>query len=137
MWGALSDERTGLSFIIAAHPHQRSHFWSESRGTCDYVTVPDSRLPFSSPCTTRRARLEIFDPVSTWGPLKILSAESLASERTHRERHLQHLFYRCVTSPLTCLPNRSMATAVCVTYNGTTYIIACGHYTATTVSLAP
>jgi hypothetical protein len=25
MWGALSDERTGLSFTIAAGPHQRSH----------------------------------------------------------------------------------------------------------------
>jgi hypothetical protein len=25
MWGALSDERTGLSFIIAAGPRQRSH----------------------------------------------------------------------------------------------------------------
>jgi hypothetical protein len=26
MWGALSDERTGLSFTIAAGPRQRSHF---------------------------------------------------------------------------------------------------------------
>jgi hypothetical protein len=25
MWGALSDERTGLSFTIAAGPRQRSH----------------------------------------------------------------------------------------------------------------
>jgi hypothetical protein len=25
MWGALSDERTGLSFTTAAGPHQRSH----------------------------------------------------------------------------------------------------------------
>jgi hypothetical protein len=27
IWGALSDERTGLSFMIAAGPHQRSHSW--------------------------------------------------------------------------------------------------------------
>jgi hypothetical protein len=26
MWGALSDERTGLSFTVAAGPHQGSHF---------------------------------------------------------------------------------------------------------------
>jgi hypothetical protein len=26
MWGALSNERTGLSFTIAAGPRQRSHF---------------------------------------------------------------------------------------------------------------
>jgi hypothetical protein len=26
MWGALSDEKTGLSFTIAADSHQRSHF---------------------------------------------------------------------------------------------------------------
>jgi hypothetical protein len=26
IWGALSDERTGLSFTIAAGPRQRSHF---------------------------------------------------------------------------------------------------------------
>jgi hypothetical protein len=27
VWGALSDERTGLSFAIATGPRQRSHFW--------------------------------------------------------------------------------------------------------------
>jgi hypothetical protein len=37
MWGALSDERTGLPFTIAAGPRQRSH----SRE----FTVSDSRLP--------------------------------------------------------------------------------------------
>jgi hypothetical protein len=26
MWGALSDERTGLPFTIASGPRQRSHF---------------------------------------------------------------------------------------------------------------
>jgi hypothetical protein len=54
MWGALSDERTGLSFTIAAGPRQRSH--SRVRVSWDsgpYFTVSDSRLPFSSPPTTR------------------------------------------------------------------------------------
>jgi hypothetical protein len=30
-----------------------------------YFTVSDSRLPFSSPPTTRRATVEVFDPAST------------------------------------------------------------------------
>jgi hypothetical protein len=47
--GALSDERTGLSFTTAAGTRQRSHLRSESRGICNYITVSDSRLPFSSP----------------------------------------------------------------------------------------
>jgi hypothetical protein len=46
IWGALSDERTGLLFTISAGPRQRSNSrapvpW-ESR---PYSTVSDSRLP--------------------------------------------------------------------------------------------
>jgi hypothetical protein len=66
LWGALSDERTGLSFVYAAGPCQRSLYrvrvpW-ESR---PYFTVSDLRFPFSSPPTTRRATVEVFDPAST------------------------------------------------------------------------
>jgi hypothetical protein len=66
MWGALSDERTGLSFTIPAGPRQRRHSrvrvpW-ESR---PYFTVSDSKLPFSWPPTTRRATGEVFDPAFT------------------------------------------------------------------------
>jgi hypothetical protein len=65
IWGALSDERTGL-FAIATGPRQRSHFrvrvpWH----SWQYFTVSDSRLPFSSPPTTRRVTVEVFDPAST------------------------------------------------------------------------
>jgi hypothetical protein len=62
VWGALSDERTGLPFTIAVDPRQCSHsriwvpWYSRS-----YFTVSDSRLPFSSPPTTRRATVEVFD----------------------------------------------------------------------------
>jgi hypothetical protein len=68
IWRALSDERTGLSFTIAAGPRQRSHFrvrfpWD----SWPYFTVSDSRLPFSSPPTTRRVTVEVFDPASTRG----------------------------------------------------------------------
>jgi hypothetical protein len=56
MWCALSEERMGLSFAIATGPRQRSD--SRVRVPWDsrpYFTVSDSRLPFSSPPTTRRA----------------------------------------------------------------------------------
>jgi hypothetical protein len=67
MWGALSDEKTGLPFPIATGPRQRSH--SRVRVPWDsrpYHTVSDSRHPFSSPPTTLRATVEVFDPASTW-----------------------------------------------------------------------
>jgi hypothetical protein len=66
MWGALSDERTGVSFTIAAGSRQRSH--SRVRVRWDsrpYFTVSDLRLSFSSPPTTRRVTVEVFDPAST------------------------------------------------------------------------
>jgi hypothetical protein len=66
MWDALSDETTGLSFTIAPGPRQRSH--SRVRVPWDsrpYFTVSDSKLPFLSPPTARRATVEVFDPTST------------------------------------------------------------------------
>jgi hypothetical protein len=65
MWGALSDERTVLSFTISAGPRQHSNFrvrlpWD----SWPYLTVSVLRLPFSSP-TTRRVTMEVFDPAST------------------------------------------------------------------------
>jgi hypothetical protein len=63
--GALSDERTGLSFTIVAGSRQCSHFrvrilWY----SWPYFTVSDLRLPFSSPPTTRGATVEVFDLAS-------------------------------------------------------------------------
>jgi hypothetical protein len=65
MWGALSDERTGLSFTTASGPRQRSHRIRVPWDTRPYFTASDSRLPFSSPPTTCRATMEAFDPSST------------------------------------------------------------------------
>jgi hypothetical protein len=67
LWGALSDERSGLSFVYAADPCQRS--LSRVRVPWDfrpYFTVSHLRLPYSSPPTTRRVTVEVFDPASTW-----------------------------------------------------------------------
>jgi hypothetical protein len=67
-WGALSDRRTGLSFIHAAGPcqHSLSRVWAPWNSQ-PYFTVSDLRLPFSSPPTTCRVTVEVFDPASTWG----------------------------------------------------------------------
>jgi hypothetical protein len=66
MWGVLSDERTGLSFTIAAGSRQRSHSRVRvPRNSRPYFTVSDSRLPFSSPPTSRRVTVEVFHPAST------------------------------------------------------------------------
>jgi hypothetical protein len=47
MWGALSDERTGLSFTIAAGPPQHSHSRSEYRGTGRHILLSQIRdFPF-------------------------------------------------------------------------------------------
>jgi hypothetical protein len=72
MWGAVSDERTGLSFTIAAGPRQRSH--SQVRVpwySRPYFAGSDSRLPFSSPPTTRKTTVEVFDPASTQDLFKV------------------------------------------------------------------
>jgi hypothetical protein len=82
LWGALSDERTGRSFVYAAGPRQRS--LSRVRVpwiSRPYFAVSVLRLPFSSPPTTRRVTVEVFDPASTrvylvlpTGPFYIASA---------------------------------------------------------------
>jgi hypothetical protein len=80
----------GLSFVSAAGPCQRSLsrvlvLWDLS----PYFTVSDLRLPFSSPPTTRRVTVEVFDPTSTRG-----QADScyIAVARTTQKRQ----FYCCV-----------------------------------------
>jgi hypothetical protein len=66
LWGALSDERTSLSFVYAPDPCQG--ILSRFRVPWDsrpYFTLSELRLPFSSPPTTRRVTVEVFEPVST------------------------------------------------------------------------
>jgi hypothetical protein len=61
--GALSGERTGLSFRIVAGPRQRSHSrvlvpWNSR----PYFSASDSRLPFTSLPRTRSATVEVSTP---------------------------------------------------------------------------
>jgi hypothetical protein len=62
LWGALSDERTGLSFVYAAGPCQRCLSWVQVPwDSLPYFTVSDLKLPFSSPPMTRKITVEVFD----------------------------------------------------------------------------
>jgi hypothetical protein len=75
LWGALSDERTYLSFVHAADLCQRSHSRVRVPGNSrPYFTVSDFRLLFSSSPTTRSVTMEVFDPASTrvWSDLGFL-----------------------------------------------------------------
>jgi hypothetical protein len=66
LWGALSDERTGLSSVHVAGSCQHSLSWVWVPWDLQpYFTVSDSRLPFSSPPTTCWVTVEVFDPAST------------------------------------------------------------------------
>jgi hypothetical protein len=81
LWGALSDKRTGLSFVMlltlaSAVP------W-DSR---PYFTVSHLRLIFPWPPTTRRVTVELFDPdftrvVSYWLTILKVKVTSFWSER--------------------------------------------------------
>jgi hypothetical protein len=99
MWGALPDERTGLSFTIVAGPRQRSH--SRVRVPWDsrfYFTLSDSRLPILSPPTTRRATVEVFDPASTRDrPRTFRYTSYIPSARIVRKHCLQRFFYCCAS----------------------------------------
>jgi hypothetical protein len=114
-WGALSDGRMGLLFTIAAGYRQCSH--SHVRVPWDsqsYFTISDSRLPFLSPPTTRRATVEVFEPAST----RDASCESITYPVIIRcEPETKHTVKRfvCCNLPIrchgnACLPNRCPAT---------------------------
>jgi hypothetical protein len=97
-WGALSDERTGLSFTIPAGPSQSSH--SRVRASWDsrpYFTISDLRLPMSSPPTTRRVTVEVFDPASTRVSLSDVSYLCLSPLKSSAwVWNRRHLFSRLI-----------------------------------------
>jgi hypothetical protein len=86
-WGALSDERTCLSFRIAAARRQRYHSRVRvPRDSWPYFTVSDSTLaqpawpqrywvPFSLSPVTPRDTVEVFEPASTPGTHWLLNSQ--------------------------------------------------------------
>jgi hypothetical protein len=88
VWDAFSDERTGLSLGYAAGPCQRS--LARIRVPWDsrpYFAVSDLRLPFSSPPTSRRVMVEVFDPASTRVTPSVFLGTSLYSRGTDHTKN--------------------------------------------------
>jgi hypothetical protein len=100
-WDALSDERTRLSFVCATGPCQRS--LSRVLVPWDlrpYFTVPDLRLPFSSPPTTRWVTVEVFDPASTRLGIRCFTDESFITSREPNREHYFQQFTLLRACPL-------------------------------------
>jgi hypothetical protein len=100
LWGALPDERTSLSYVYAVGPWERS--LSRVRVPWDlrsYFTLSDLRLSFSSPPTTCRVTVEIFDPASTRVDRLNVSWSSLYNLGADRKENT--IFYSC--SVVACL----------------------------------
>jgi hypothetical protein len=101
MWRALSDEMTGLSFIIAVGPRQRSYSWVrvpwDSR---PYFTLSDYKLPFLSPPTTRKVTMEVFDSAST---RETAVPAVLLHLGTERRENTVRLFLFAIVAVQTCL----------------------------------
>jgi hypothetical protein len=112
MLGAPFDERTDLSFTIAAGPRQPSHSWVRVPSVSEpYFTVSDSRLPISSTPTTRRATVEVFNPASA----RELTATIVLLITSQQGPHRKHSFSDAVQLfPLKyiCLRSRYLITAV-------------------------
>jgi hypothetical protein len=90
LWGALSDERSGMSFVCAAGPCQRS--LSRVRVPWDsqpYFTVSDLRLRLAG----SRWRYSIPPP---HGAAHGSCSSSYSLSTNHRKHHFQQ-FYCCVT----------------------------------------
>jgi hypothetical protein len=85
MWGSLSDEWTGLSFTVAPGPRQLSHF--RVQVPWDSWPCLNSRLPFSSLPTTRRATVEVFDPASKRVSLVWQTAVHVITSRESNRDH--------------------------------------------------
>jgi hypothetical protein len=92
------EDGSGLSFVYAAGPCHRS--LSRIRVPWDsrpYFTVSDLRLPFSSPPTTRRVTVEVFDPASTRRRLPFWSPPTYKStRRTEYNLLIQQCLCPCV-----------------------------------------
>jgi hypothetical protein len=101
----------GSVFVYAVGPCQRS--LSRVRVPWDsrpYFTVSDLRFPFSLPPTTRRVKVEVFDPASTRGKLyvTILSCTRMMA-RANRKPSFQQYFNACeFISAWKCLPSRCL-----------------------------
>jgi hypothetical protein len=113
LWGALSDERTGLSFVYAADPCKSN--LSRIRVPWDsrpYFTVSVRfETSFSSPPTTRRVTVKVLDPASTRETLESFTClPSYLPGEPNRSHYFQQFFYssvfiRCCVATVWFSPN--------------------------------
>jgi hypothetical protein len=77
-----------------------------------YFTVSDLRLPFSSPSTTRRVTVEVFDPTSTrvWNSSESASLYNYGADCTENVRSI--IACSIVAGETMCAQSCSLATAV-------------------------
>jgi hypothetical protein len=120
LWGALSDERTGLSFVYVAGPCHCSI--SRVRVPWDsrpYFTVSDLRFPFPSPLTTQclSCIVVLFASVAAVKCLLSLFPETATVRAT--ENIVLLLLHSCMLQALPsngrCLQNQPLA--VYIRYN--------------------
>jgi hypothetical protein len=96
LWGVHSDERTCVSFVYAAGPRQCRVSWVRvPLDSWPYFTVSDLRLPFSSPPTTHRVTVEIFDPASTRTNKPLINFR-----RRPHGKHVSRVLTNVFTTPL-------------------------------------
>jgi hypothetical protein len=125
LWGALSDERSGLSFLCAASPCQRSH--SRVRVPWDlrpYFTLSDLRLPLSRNSSCFLLYSLGMDHIENTYP----NSSSIVASRNYRtdrvENTASQLLHCCVLR-ICCLakglfaepfPNNGCCTVACLAF---------------------
>jgi hypothetical protein len=118
LWGALSDERMGLSFVCAAGPCQRSLSWVLIPWDLrPYFTVSDLRLPFSSPPTTCRVTVEVFDPATTQVYWQLTYQLSLYSPHMDHIENISYIISCSLNAGETCVhsfPSNGSRTVACL-----------------------
>jgi hypothetical protein len=115
LWGALSDERTGLSFVYAAGSLPVQSFSGPSLlGLATIFYCLRFETSFSSPLTTRRVTVEVFDSASTRGldlHSRMCSLCSLESNRIeNKPSNNSSIVAWASVAAETCLPSRYHAT---------------------------
>jgi hypothetical protein len=120
----LSDDRAGLSFVYAAGPWQSSY--SQVRVAWYsrvYFTLSDLKLPFSSPPTTRRVTVEVFDPASTRVVLIPPTVLVIISRQGPRKKRCSSIVSFASTVVGTCLPSYCRETVAARTIENTVLLL--------------
>jgi hypothetical protein len=113
MWGALSDDRMSMSFLIVAGPRQRSHSRVPvRRNSWPYFSVSDSRLQQPGEPGPR-----IYIPQEQGGGLPNITRIALYSVCADRTENSASIVG-------TCLPNHCIVMVAALTAQNSSHVIA-------------